>query len=170
MNTASFLLQLRAHATLPLIFRSADMLVPPGYHLTEVKRVGYETMDCGAQLHRWSETHFELWVPPLASVVPGRGYMPTAKFLAIIDRVERELPLVGETPARIHAALADGPAALYDVTAVTAVDGELHVVLTPDRTRCKSAERRLAAATGGCCARGETDGEQSPAAASACCV
>lgn len=170
MKTSSFLTALRANAALPVVFRAGRSAISSDYHLTEVKRVSYETMDCGAMTHRWSETQFELWVPPLVGALPGRAHMPAGKFLSIIDRVEKELPLDGETAARVFVALGDAPAALYDIATVAPADGKLWVDLTPDRTRCKSAERRAAALTGGCCGSGETDGaagDSEPAAA--CC-
>jgi hypothetical protein len=167
MNTAAFLTALRAQPTLALVFRAGGRLVNPGYHLTELKRVAYETMDCGGLTHRWSETQFEIWVPPLSGVLPARDHMPAAKFLAIVDRVERTLPLDGEAPARIHAAFDGQPAALYDIANVTAAEGQLWIELTPDRTRCKAAERRLASATGGYCGS-ETESPTSPAAEAGC--
>lgn len=165
MKTSALLSSLRSHAALPVVFRTGSAAISSHYHLTEVKRVAYETMDCGAQTHRWSETQFELWVPPLVGALPGRDHMPAGKFLAIVDRVEKELPLDGTTAARIFVALGDAPAALYDIAAVTARDGQLHVELTADRTRCKAAERRAAVLTGGCCGAGDA-GSASDAA---CC-
>jgi hypothetical protein len=176
MKTSSFLSLLRANPALPLVFRTDSHAISSHYHLTEVKRVSYETMDCGAMTHRWSETQFELWVPPLVGALPGRNHMPAGKFLSILDRVEKELPLDGETPARVFVALGDAPAALYDVASVTAQDGRLWVGLTPDRARCKAAERRVASLTGGCC--GPARDDDSPACCSstrepatvACCT
>lgn len=167
MHTSVFLATLRAHRDHALVFRAGSRLIHPGYHLTEVKRVAYETMDCGGLAHRWNETQFEIWVPPLAGALPGRGHMPAAKFLAIIDRVERTLPLDGEAPARIHAAFEGQPAALHDIATVTAAEGQLWIELTPDRTRCKAAERRLAGVTGGCC--GNEAEKPAPATAAAGC-
>lgn len=167
MKSSSFLTTLRAHASLPLVFRAGRDVVSPGYHLTEVKRVAYETMDCGAMMHRWAESQFELWVPALEKLVPGRGHMPAEKFLRIVARVEAELPLDGEAAARIHASFRGQPAALYDIEAVTAQDGQLVVALSPDRTRCKAAERRLASVTGGCCGVGAE--EAADAEGGGCC-
>lgn len=150
MKTTAFLQVLRAHAALPVVFRHGGDTVPTGYHLTEVKRVAYETMDCGALTHRWSETQFELWTPPLNSLNPLRGYMPAGKILAIIDRVERELPLAGDTDARIHTGLGDGPPALWDIESVAPAAGRLVVALTADRTRCKAAERKVCDLLGAC--------------------
>jgi hypothetical protein len=166
MNTSSFLAALRANFNLPLVFRAGREVVNPGYHLTEVKRVSYETMDCGAMTHRWSESQFEVWVPTLANLEPGRGHMPAAKFMKIIERVEAEAPLQGESTARIHASFAGQPAALYDIDAVTAHDGKLWIELTGDRTRCKAAERTIGAATGGCC--GTTANKDEAEGASGC--
>lgn len=169
MNTSSFLTALRAHVSLPLLFRAGRQIVAPGYHLTEVKRVAYETMDCGAMLHRWNETQFELWVPEAEKGAAGRGHMPTEKFLRIVQRVEAELPLDREAPARIHAAFGEQPAALYDVAAVVAKDDGLWIELTADKTRCKAAERRLAAGTGSCCGRGTEESQKEEAEAGCGC-
>jgi hypothetical protein len=182
MKTSSFLTALRSHANLPLVFRAGREIVSSGYHLTEVKRVLYETMDCGAMTHRWAESQFEVWVPAPADISPDRGHMPTEKFLRIIDRVETELPLNGDATARIHASFKGQPAALYDIEEVTAREGKLWIELGSDRTRCKAAERRVASATGACCgtATDEVDegvatagcgcGTGVPAKSAACCA
>lgn len=164
MNTSSFLASLRAHPGLPLVFRAGGRIIPAGYHLTEVKRVTYQTMDCGALRHDWSENQFELWAPAPAGALPARGHMPADKFLRIVDRVEGELPLAGDALARIHTSFDGQPAALYDVTAITPGADGLWIELAPDRTRCKAAERRGADAAGAAC--GCTD-RKSPAA---CCA
>lgn len=155
MKTSAFISILRQNGSLPLVFRAQGETISAGYHLTEVKRVSYETMDCGSMAHEWAETQIEVWVPPLSGLVPGRGHMPADKFLRIIDRVEAKLPLKGEALARIHAAFAGQPAALYGIESVTIQDGTLVVELSPDRTRCKAAERQAAILTGGCCGGGE---------------
>lgn len=169
MKTTSFLTALRAHGNLPLVFRTGAEIVPSGYHLTEVKRVAYETMDCGAQRHRWVETQFEVWTPAASTGSDsGRGHMPAAKFLQIVDRVETELPLDREANARVLASFAGQPAALHEVDAVTARDGRLWVDLTPDRTRCKAAERRAAGTGRGCCGDDAAAQVETPAEAASC--
>jgi hypothetical protein len=167
MKTSSFLAALRSHPSLPLVFRAGREIVSPGYHLTEVKRVSYETMDCGAMTHRWAESQFEIWVPALADTTAGRGHMSAEKFLKIVNRVESELPLNGDATARIHASYNGEPAALYDIEEITARDGTLWIGLTPDRTRCKAAERRAVSATGACC--GSASDEPAEAVATASC-
>ncbi|HUG09572.1 MAG TPA: DUF6428 family protein [Opitutaceae bacterium] len=162
MNTSEFLDALRARPELPLAFSTSAGTVPAGYHLTEVKRVSYETMDCGAVSHRWAETQFEIWAPPVVGALPGREPMSAGKFLKIVDRVERELPLDGDSQARILAEIGGKPAVLSAIESVTVSKGRLEVALTADRTRCKAAERRVGELTGGCCGTGEE--EKEPAA------
>ena len=77
--------------------------------------------------------------------------MSAEKFLKIVYRVDAELHLATEAEARIHAAFRDQPAALFAVEAVTPQDGQIWVELSPDRTRCKAAERRRAVSDGACC-------------------
>lgn len=156
MNTTSFLNALRSRAALGLVFRSGGRLIAPGYHLTEVKRVAYDTMDCGGVSHRWAETQFEIWVPPAGGRSDPED-MTAEKFLAIIDRVERALPLEGDSPARIHAAFDGQSAALHDVASVTVAEGRLWIELAADRTRCKAAERQVASSTGACCGSGRSE-------------
>lgn len=170
MKTSAFLSLLRGNAALPLVFRSGHkQTVPAGYHLTEVKRVAYETMDCGALTHRWTENQFELWAPPLIGALPGRVPMSAGKFLGIIERVAKENPLDDQAEARIHAVLGDHPAALYDIGTATPSEGRLWVELTPDRTRCKAVERRVSVLTGGCCGIGTTTASSAPVAADCGC-
>lgn len=154
MKTSSFLSALRTHAVLPLVFRTSGETISPGYHLTEVKRVTYETMDCGAEQHRWSESQFKLWAPATPDANRA-SHMAAGKFLQIVDRVEAELPLSREAEARVFASFDGQPAALYGIEGVVAVNGKLSVLLTPDRTRCKAAERRAAGSTSTCCGSSE---------------
>lgn len=167
MKTSAFLAVLRAQPHLPVEFRAGTETLHPGYHLTEVKRVAYETMDCGAMRHRWAETQFELWVPPGAGLIPGRAAMTAAKFLNIVDRVEAELPLAGGAEARIYASFGEQPAALHGVERVAVVDGRLRVDLVAARARCKAAERRIGALTGGCCGTPAADAEPAAVGAAA---
>lgn len=168
MKTSEFLDTLRSHPTLPLVFRAGRDVVSPGYHLTEVKRVAYETMDCGAMLHRWSETQFELWIPAREQPDAGRGHLPAEKFLRIIERVESELPLDGAALARIHASFGDQLAALYAIETIAVRDHRLEIALSPDRTRCKAAERRIADGTGGCCGAGNADAPEADRGGAGC--
>lgn len=163
MKTSAFLCLLRAHADLPLVFRAGGDFVPAGFHVTEVKRVAYDTMDCGAAVHHWNETQVEIWAPPLVGALPGRTGMTAGKFLGILDRTAEARPFDGDTEVRFHTVLGRHPAALYDVDTVAPSAGRLWIELTADRTRCKAAERKVGTLVGGCCGIGE-DAQGSPTA------
>lgn len=142
MKTSEFLSILNANRGLPLFFSlGRGRSVPAGYHLTEVKRVAYETMDCGAMTHAWRESHFELWGLPVPEFRP--AYMAAGKFLAIVGRVEGKLPLHGDATAKIYYGGKDVLAALYAIEGIAVADGRLEVELTVDRTQCKAAQRKL---------------------------
>jgi hypothetical protein len=164
MNTSAFLTTLRAHSALPLVFKSGDAAIDAGYHLTEVKDVTYRTMDCGAKTDHWTETQFELWVPPSAQESAGRGHMPAVKFLKIVDRVQREIPLDQNSPARIFVSLGDHPASLHAIEGIAVEDDQLVVALETDRTRCKARER----SQGGSCGCGDISRTAQPSAVVCC--
>lgn len=167
MNTASFLSTLRAHAGRPLVFQAGADVVSPGYHLTEVKEVSFRTMDCGAASHRWTENHFEVWVPPSAREAEGRGHMVADKFLRIVDRVQRELPLDGEAEAKVFAGLGEHPASVFTVEGVARSGDQLIVSLRADEARCKAREREARGGQG--CGCGSKAGAATTPA-TACCA
>jgi Family of unknown function (DUF6428) len=70
-----------------------ERLVAAGYHVTEVKAVIYNTMDCGGVADKWDETVVQLWNP---SDEPERDDMKVGKFLAIERIVDpRRAPRAG---------------------------------------------------------------------------
>lgn len=162
MKTSAFLDLLHANRGRPLFFSlGRGRHVPAGYHLTEVKRVAFETMDCGAMTHAWKESHFELWSSPLPEI--RKAFMAAEKFLNIVGRVEAQLPLDGDSEAKICFGDRNAPAAIYSVERVVIANGRLEVALTADQTQCKAATRRLKSlvsdvtsccSVSGCCGSG----------------
>lgn len=175
MKTSQFLNALRSHSTLPLVFRAGDTMINAGYHLTEVKDVTFRTMDCGAKIHEWAETHFELWSPKTSQSAEPFARMDAGKFIAIVDRVQAQIPFPSDSATRVFAAFGEFPAAVYDVRSAAVEDDQLVVELVADRARCKAAERNTAAAAKSCCGTGATEsscgcGADSKAElATACC-
>jgi Family of unknown function (DUF6428) len=74
-------------------------LVAAGYHVTEVKEVTYNTMDCGGIADKWKETVIQLWNP---DDEPEREYMTVRKFLAIYDRVAKHIPVSSDAELRFE--------------------------------------------------------------------
>ena len=148
MNTLDFLNALRARPDLPLAFSTPTGTVPAGFHLTEVKRVSHETVDCGSVAHNWIENQFELWTPPAAE--PDRTPMLAGKFLSIVEKVRRILTLDEEAEARVFGRVAGGTDQLHSIESVETGSDAIHIHLDPVSASCKARDRRMAA-SGGCC-------------------
>ena len=63
----------------------ANKFVSANYHITEVKHIKVESVDCGAQKDSWSETIIQLWESPLEE--NKTDYMSVLKALGILKKV-----------------------------------------------------------------------------------
>ena len=119
--------------------------------MTEVKAGTFQALDCGANFESWSETFVQLWDVPSED---GRGFMPVAKFLAILGKVSRAVPF--DRDAKLTFEVSDGKRAIQIYRAASvAVDGDqVRVQLTPRPASCKPRDRWLEpqqAAQASCC-------------------
>jgi hypothetical protein len=147
MRTQEFIDTLRRHRDKQLIFASENGTpIHGGYHLTELKAVTLDTVDCGGQLNRWPETLVQLWVPEDA----GDDYMSTAKFLSIYDKVAGMIPLQPGAEIRIEYGDENFFPSTYGVEEIDCAEKAIRVTLRPPITTCKARDRRLAGAKS-CC-------------------
>lgn len=137
MNTSEFLNSLRARPELPLAFSTSTGSVSPSYHLTEVKRVAHESVDCGSAAHSWTENHFELWVPRGAD--SDAQPMLASKFLSIIEKVRRRMTLDDNAEARVFGSVVGGPNQLHAIESVETSESAITVRLEPVGTQCKAS-------------------------------
>ena len=132
-------------------------LVAPGYHVTEVKAVSYETMDCGGLAARWQETVIQIWNP---GDDPVREHMAADKFLAIYDRVAAHVSVSPQAELRFEYGDCARPAVSYHVGELEETGETLAVHLRAPGVTCKALDREREAA-----AAARTDG----GTANACC-
>lgn len=152
MNTSEFLDALRARPELPLAFSTENGTVPAAYHLTEVKRVSHDSVDCGSTAHRWTENHFELWAPRAAE--GDQPPMRAGKFLSIVEKVRRTLSLDDRAEARVFGRVAGGADQLHGITSVESGGRSIIVHLEPVSAQCKARDRSEVAqdeTRTGCC-------------------
>jgi hypothetical protein len=143
MTTSEFISALRAGQDNELMFTNLDgHAVHSGYHLTELKAVSLETVDCGGQTNRWQETIVQLWVP----ANPDDDYMTAAKFLKIFDKVCGMIPLDVDAEVRVEYGDQNFFPSAYYIRAVTSDQTTTHVLLKPPRTTCKARDRRMTTA------------------------
>lgn len=162
MNTQSFIEVLESHPNQPLVFDYGDgRQVAPGYHVTEVMNVTYESMDCGGQANFWRETIVQLQGPGKKDKPE---FMSTNKFLSIYNKVVASVPVQADSEVRLEYGDANSPATHYHVGSIAEQNGHLIVFLTPPGVTCKGASRTSTAA---CCGSSATD--EGPALQSAAC-
>ena len=86
MKTQEFLQLLETHKNTSLLFEyTPERLVGANYHITEVKHITVDSVDCGAQTDAWKETIIQLWESP--SEIGKTEYMSSYKALAILKKV-----------------------------------------------------------------------------------
>jgi len=169
MNTSEFLNALRARPDLPLAFSTASGSVPAGYHLTEIKRVTHDTVDCGNVPHQWTENQFELWTP--SAPEPDCRPMLARKFLSIVDEVRKSLAIDGTVEAFIFGRIAGGADQLHRIKSIETGKESITVRLEPVSASCKAADREAGAtgSAGGCCGTTDAAPEAVAGAKAGCC-
>ena len=91
MKTQELFEVLKAHQDKSLLFEYApNKLVRANYHITEVKHLKIDSVDCGARSDAWNETIIQLWESP--SEIGKIDYMTTYKALGILNKVGRMKP------------------------------------------------------------------------------
>jgi hypothetical protein len=152
-TTRAFLDILRAsRPDQQLVFRLDEApLVAPGYHLTELKALTYNTMDCGGVADNWEETVIQLWNP---GDEPEREYMTVRKFLAIYERVAKHISVSYDAELRFEYGDTRRPATSYHVERLESRGALVLVHLRAPVVTCKARDRKkasIAAAESSCC-------------------
>jgi hypothetical protein len=149
MKTKDFITAIRRSPNKALLFTKQDgNTIHRGYHLTEIKAVSYNTVDCGGQKNRWNETILQLWVPKNAD----DDYMLAGKFVGIYDKVRKLASIDEDAEVRIEYGDENFFPTAYHVTDVNQGDGALRVVLEPPTSTCKARDRARKAKSESCCA------------------
>ncbi|MDC8005988.1 DUF6428 family protein [Aureisphaera galaxeae] len=88
MKTQELLELLKTHQDKSLLFEyTSGQLVGANYHITEVKHIKIDSVDCGANSDAWNETVIQLWESP--SELGKTEFMSTYKALGILNKVGR---------------------------------------------------------------------------------
>jgi Family of unknown function (DUF6428) len=138
-STAELIGLLRTAPQTPLEFYlNGELMVQPGYHVTEVKAVSIESMDCGGKAASWRETVIQLMDGSAEELQ--RGHMSNRKFLAIYDRVSSRIPVHGEAEVRFEYGNASVPAMQYHVSHAEHQAQRLIVHLLAPGVQCKAGD------------------------------
>jgi hypothetical protein len=149
VTTKEFIAQLRRGPDKQLIFVNPEgAAIHPGYHLTEIKAASFDTVDCGAEKNRWTETIMQLWVP---AGERSEEFMSAGKFLGIYDKVSRMINIDMEAEVRFEYGDENFFPSNYHVDSIDGNGDALRVVLRPPQTTCKARDRCATAGASSCC-------------------
>lgn len=138
-RTQQVITALRVLPQQPLEFHlHGERLVAAGYHVTEVKAVTIEAMDCGGQPSMWRETVVQLMDGTAEEAKA--GFMTNRKFLTIYDRVVRHVPVRDDAELRFEYGNAVLPAMQYHVAHVEPRADRVVVHLRTPGVQCKAGD------------------------------
>lgn len=139
MKTSELFDLLRQHQEKPLLFEYApNLLVGANYHITEVKHIKIEAVDCGAGTDSWNETIIQLWESP--EEILKAEFMQTAKALSILDKVGQMKAYDLEADVKFEYSNANFHTAQLFVTGFSLKGGNLLIKLDVNPTDCKAKE------------------------------
>ncbi|MER3376149.1 MAG: DUF6428 family protein [Allomuricauda sp.] len=139
MKTSEFLSVLKQHQDKNLLFEYApSKFVGANYHITEVKNITVDSVDCGAGTDFWKETIVQLWESPKEK--DKREYMSVYKALAILNKVDRIKPMVQDAEIKFEYSNADFHTAQLFVNDFALDNNSLILKLSVQKTDCKAKE------------------------------
>ncbi len=139
MNTSDFITLLAEHQGKSLVFEYAPgMLVGTNYHITEVKHVTVDAVDCGAGTDSWKETIIQLWESPSELGKP--DYMSSYKALGILRKVGTMKSYEMDSQVRIEYGNAMFHTTQLHVTGFLAKEEQLVIQLAVQPTDCKAKD------------------------------
>ncbi len=139
MKTDEFLLLLEENQTKSLHFEyKAGQFVAPNYHITEVKNITIDSVDCGAGTDFWKETIIQLWESPQEKDT--REYMSAEKALEILKKVDSIKPMERNTEVKIEYSNADFHTAQLFVNDFEIQNDQLILSLNVEKTDCKAKD------------------------------
>ena len=137
MKTIDFLNTLDDHGDKPLLFEyGTGKFVAGDYHITEVKNVLVESVDCGS-----NEATYRQTIVQLINGRDGGQPMTAGKAQSIFRGVAKMKPLVPTTEIFFEWGDRSTPTSTYRVDEVAAEPGGLIVRLSVPPTVCRPAER-----------------------------
>jgi len=139
MKTHEFLELLAKHQDKALLFQYApNLLVGANYHITEVKHVTIDAVDCGANTDAWKETIIQLWESP--SELGKTDYMSCYKALAILKKVGTMKPYVLDAEVKLEYSNANFHTAQLFVNDFEIRNQQLLFNLASEKTDCKAKD------------------------------
>jgi len=137
MKTQEFITKLKENKGANLLFEySKGKIAGTNYHLTEVKNVTFETVDCGGNTNNWKETHLQLWESP--NEIGKENYLTVDKVIDIIERVNDINPLWLDTEVKVEFGNEIFHTSILDISGFVNKNKQFIVQLFSTKTGCKA--------------------------------
>lgn len=137
MKTKEFLNILQENQHLELVFSYLPgEVIAPGYHITEVKNIRIDSVDCGGQEDQWNETIIQLWESPEKNEKD--SYMSSLKAMGILKKVDSLRPMDKEAIVKFEYSNARFHTSQMSVSDVVKKDRTLTISLSTNPTDCKA--------------------------------
>jgi len=115
-----------------------NRFVKPSYHITEVKHLKIDSVDCGARTDSWNETIVQLWESPKEK--HKTEYMTVKKANAIFKKVAGMKPFDPESEIKIEYSNALFHTAQLFIHDFEIENDKLIFQLTVEKTDCKAKD------------------------------
>ena len=139
MKTQEFFDLLKANQGKSLLFEYApNLLVGANYHITEVKHITVDAVDCGANTDDWKETIVQLWESP--SELGKTEFMSVYKALGILTKVGKMKPYTLDAELKIEYSNATFHTAQLFVNDYEIRGEQLMLKLAVEQTDCKAKD------------------------------
>lgn len=129
---------------LPVVFRTAEADIMPGYHLTELMHADIISIDCGGRKSSRREVRMQL--------LDGHGgnHMRSGKLASILARSLSAIQSLGGVPVSVEFAPKNAGLSIFAIDRVE-FGSSVIVTLTEAQATCRPAVEMAAAGQAQCC-------------------
>jgi hypothetical protein len=139
MKTSEFTTILQQNPEKALFFEyQAGQYVRTDYHITEIKNVNYDTVDCGGIRNQWSEVHVQLWENEIPEPDHAVDSNKALKIFKVVNKVRETYP---DKEIKFEYGNSLFPTAVLPIYQIKDTGNALIVKLIPDQTTCKAKVR-----------------------------
>ena len=138
MRTSEFLDLLKQHSSMSLCFEyQPGKYVDHGYHITEVKHVKIDAVNCGSGTEAWNETLVQLWESPEEKE---KDNLTAFKALSILNKVGKIKPYDMQAEIKFEYGNEQFHISQLFINDYLISGQELIIILALDRTDCKAKD------------------------------
>ena len=139
MKTNEFLNLLKENPNNNLLFEyKPGHFVGANYHITEIKNITIDSVDCGAETDFWKETVIQLWESP--DEHDKEEYLSTNKALGILNKVDSIKPMEKDVEVKFEYSNTEFHTAQLFVNDFVLEQNKLIMKLAIEKTDCKARE------------------------------